>query len=234
MSRYGGFPNADVDVGLLDDSKVRKLARRLDDPAAINAAVVSFIAVLLASWEAGERVSSEEATPAWMDRPEIKDLVSVGLLDDDGRIPEHAWENWYRPAHERRLMGIRRSIFAGLRRQGFSIEAANAEADRRVQLSSLKAQPRSLSTSSLKAHPPTVRPSDRPTDRSEEEEEEAASVGQRESAPPDAAYGSGGLDMDHLHEAPLETLRGFLHGLSRKDARYRPIQNEIASREAPR
>lgn len=102
MSRDQGFTTADVHVGLLDDPKVRKLWRRLKDPAAMDAAIVTYLAVLLGSWAAGERVTAEDVAPLWAGDLDLSALQHVGLLDPEGRIPEHAWSSWFGTADERR------------------------------------------------------------------------------------------------------------------------------------
>lgn len=104
MSR-DGFAIADVDTGIMADPKILCLARRLRDSAATMAAVGLYHAVVLASWKAGERVTLEDSAPAWwldpIDEPAAA-LVAVGLLDDEHRIPEHAWDGWFAPARDRR------------------------------------------------------------------------------------------------------------------------------------
>jgi hypothetical protein len=100
-----GFATADVDTGLMADPKVVALARRLRDPAPTMAAVGLYQAVVLASWHAGERVTLEDAVPGWyLDSVDgfADHLVTVGLLDAEHRVPEHAWEGWYGTARDRR------------------------------------------------------------------------------------------------------------------------------------
>ena len=209
MSRDQGFRTADIDVGLLADPKVRRLARRLKDPAAMNAAVVTYLSVLLASWDDGERICAEDVAPGWMDELDTSDLEAEGLLDAEGRIPERAWANWYGPAIERRLIGQRGAIFGGLRRQGLSVEEANKEADRRIHPFSLKAQPTNLS---LQAQPPTTRPTVRPSPRPRTDEDEGSSG---EAAPLDGAPRS--------PEEETEAKSLYLASLPERDARRRPL-----------
>lgn len=104
MSRGDGFPIADVDVGILDDPKVRALVRVTRDEATITRCLTAYWAVLMASWGRGERVALEDATPLWITGIEdLKErLVTVGLLDTEGRIPERSWAGWFGPAHDRR------------------------------------------------------------------------------------------------------------------------------------
>lgn len=46
MSRAKGFANADLDVGFLDDPKVRKLYRATQDESLVARAIVGYIAVV--------------------------------------------------------------------------------------------------------------------------------------------------------------------------------------------
>jgi hypothetical protein len=104
MSRSEGFPIADVDVGILDDPKVRALVRSTKDEALVARAMVAYMAVVTGSWGRGERVTLEDAVPLWINSVEdlAERLASVGLLDAEGRIPERSWESWFRPAWDRR------------------------------------------------------------------------------------------------------------------------------------
>ena len=159
MSRDEGFAIADVDVGLFDDLKLKKLWRGLRDSGLMCQAVTIFLATLLASWGAGERCVADEATPVWLDPdPEIiAALQAAGLLDAEGRIPEQAWTSWYEPARARRDDARLRGQIGGLMRGlGLTKAQAVAEVARRTS------QPTS---SPAQAEPnPSVRPSG-PTDR---------------------------------------------------------------------
>lgn len=105
MSRDNGFTLADIDTGLYADAKVRRLARLLRDPRETAVHVALYEALLLGSWADGERVTLEDAAPAWWLDP-VDDIAAnlekVHLIDAEGRIPEHAWESFYLPAWERR------------------------------------------------------------------------------------------------------------------------------------
>ena len=104
MSRDDGFNIADVSTSQLDDPKFRALWRRLKDQPAMCEAIASYHAIILESWANGDRVTADEAVPVWL-TPSLDVLaamVAVGLLDAEHRIPEHAWESWYRPAYKRR------------------------------------------------------------------------------------------------------------------------------------
>ena len=75
MSRDDGFTRADIDVGLLDDPKVRRLIRSIKDESLVARCIVAYTAVVLASWDRGERISLEGDHPrrdrgrlGWADR----------------------------------------------------------------------------------------------------------------------------------------------------------------------
>lgn len=100
-----GFATADVSVSLLDDDRVRKLARSVEEPR-VETAIVVYLAVLLASWREGRRVAAEDAVPLWLPLERLldadEDLRSVGLLDRRSKIPARAWSKWYDPVEARR------------------------------------------------------------------------------------------------------------------------------------
>lgn len=103
MSRNEGFAVADVATAKHTDPKFKALWRLLRDEAAMNAAVVLYESVQLASWQHGERIHAEDAAPAWLtdiDGP-VAALNQVGLLDS-GYIPERAWTAWFGAASDRR------------------------------------------------------------------------------------------------------------------------------------
>jgi hypothetical protein len=94
MSGRAGFPTADIDVGLLHDPKVIQLARRLQDASATAAHMAIYGALILESWSRGDRATLDESAPAWwVDSLEqvAENLAAVGLLDEERRIPAHAW-----------------------------------------------------------------------------------------------------------------------------------------------
>jgi hypothetical protein len=102
MSRDGGFTRADVDTGMLDDPKFRKLGQL--HPDLFVSSVVAYLAVLLASWRAGNRAALDEAWPLLLAAdPAVADaLREVRLLDARQRIPARVWRSWFQPAFERR------------------------------------------------------------------------------------------------------------------------------------
>lgn len=105
MNREDGFPIADVDVGLFHDPKVIALVRQLRDERQTATHLAIYAALVLESWAAGDRVPLSEALPAWWMGPadDIETVLrSVGLIDDESRIPTTAWSSWYVPAFDRR------------------------------------------------------------------------------------------------------------------------------------
>jgi hypothetical protein len=154
MSRDDGFAIADTDTGMLADPKVVALARRLRDPIRTGAAIALYDAVRLASWKAGRRLTLDESLPGWWLDPVDElaaALVAVKLLDDELRLPEHAWEGWFGPARarrdERREAG-RRGGLAKARNASDSPRSSGATAE--LQRSSTRPSVPSV---------PTVRPS---------------------------------------------------------------------------
>lgn len=104
-SRDDGFAIADVDTGLFSDTKVKALARRVRDPHLTAEYLCLWVSTLLDSWGDAERVSFEDAVPAWFTEDvdsAIDHLRAVGMLDDGSRIPPGAWDNWFGPAWDRR------------------------------------------------------------------------------------------------------------------------------------
>lgn len=100
--RDDGLSRADISTSALDDPKMRRLAQRLPDDGEYAAAVVVWMTTLLASWREGRRLSAGEAESWVAATPErLAALREVRLLDDEGRIPAHAWERHYGPAHQR-------------------------------------------------------------------------------------------------------------------------------------
>jgi hypothetical protein len=121
MSR-DGFAVADTDTAMMSDPKVLALARRLRDPVRTGAALALYDAVRLASWRHGCRLTLDETAPGWWLEPYddlAGALVAAGLLDDERRIPAHAWESWYGPARDRR------DQYRELGRRGGLAKAAN-------------------------------------------------------------------------------------------------------------
>jgi len=105
VASRNGMERADVDVALMADPKVVALARKLRDESRTMNAVGLYVSTVLASWQAGERLTLDEAVPAWWmgewDALALA-LVEARLLDGERRVPEHVWEGWYEPAAARR------------------------------------------------------------------------------------------------------------------------------------
>ena len=105
MASRDGMERADIDVALMADPKVVALARKLRDEARTMNAVGLYVSTVLASWQAGERLTLDEAVPAWWMGPwdELATaLQEARLLDEDRRVPEHVWQGWFEPARVRR------------------------------------------------------------------------------------------------------------------------------------
>lgn len=105
MSRDEGFPHADVDTGFLNDPKITRLWRDLAPNSDLMARALTVrLACMLTSWQKGERVSAEDAAPAWLGAitTEVEALVRAGLLDQDARIPRRPWGKWFGEARRRR------------------------------------------------------------------------------------------------------------------------------------
>lgn len=104
MSRDAGFAIADVASGHFDDEKVRQLWRRLASQEAMCEAVTLHMAVVLASWREGRRVTAPKATPLWLTASEdaVAALMAVGLLDRTQRVPAKTWTEWFGAANARR------------------------------------------------------------------------------------------------------------------------------------
>lgn len=134
MSRDTGFEIADVDVGILDDPKVRALVRTTRDEGLVARCLVAYISALVGSWAAGDRLTLEASAPIYV--TQLEDLATrlqaVGLLDDEHRIPDHAWRSWFGPAAQRRDDRRFEGMVGGLMKSlGMTREAAVAEARRR-------------------------------------------------------------------------------------------------------
>jgi hypothetical protein len=105
VSRDEGFRIADVDVGILDDPKIRALVRSCNgDESLLARSVVAYLAVVMSSWARGERVELIDAAPLWITDLEAINLKlqAVGLLDPESRLPVRSWTSWFEPALERR------------------------------------------------------------------------------------------------------------------------------------
>ncbi len=120
MTRGEGLQRADIDSSLLTDPKLRRLRRQLPDAAQMARAVVLYLAALLDSWRTGERVSAEDAAPEWIeaDAGTLAALVAADLLDNEYRVPLHAWTAWHDPAVQRISQNREKAQLGGLRARG--------------------------------------------------------------------------------------------------------------------
>jgi len=135
MNRDESWPIADISTSLMDDPKIKALARALRDPRATAAAVTLYQAAVLASWREGTRVTIDAAQPAWWTDPAddlVAALVAVDLIDGTTRtIPLRTWRSWYFPAAKRRRAIRRKQSLGGLMAHGASLDTALAELNRR-------------------------------------------------------------------------------------------------------
>ena len=86
------LPHRHLDVGILDDPKVRQLVRLTRDEAVVARCLIAYVSTVASSWDRGERVSLEDSAPLWLTAlDDLGDrLAVVGLLDEERRIPERA------------------------------------------------------------------------------------------------------------------------------------------------
>ena len=63
--RDAGFLHADIDTNLLSDPKLVLVAKGYRDPVKTAAAASLYLALILGSWRQGERITINEAAPAW-------------------------------------------------------------------------------------------------------------------------------------------------------------------------
>jgi hypothetical protein len=114
MSRDDGFARADISVRLMRDRKFKRLEGLLR-PGQAHAAMLLYLATVLDSWAEGDRIPVDEADgPVAASPLLVQALQRVRLLDDEGRIPEHAWESWFAPAQERRQARVKAGRLGGL------------------------------------------------------------------------------------------------------------------------
>lgn len=93
----------DVDTKLLYHRRIRSLQRQ--HPADWPAYLVAYLGLLGEAWSSLSRdVTLEDAwCPALqcdLDAARAA-LEGVGLVDDEGRVPEEAWGDWFGPVEER-------------------------------------------------------------------------------------------------------------------------------------
>lgn len=108
MSSRDGLARADIDTGLFDDPKVKRLARLQRNGRTTAITMTLFVATVLTSWRQNRPVSIHDAAPAWCLFPidkMVADLVAVGMIADDGTIPSDRLDHW--------MSGVRARIEGG-------------------------------------------------------------------------------------------------------------------------
>lgn len=106
MSSRTGASRADIDTSLFDDDKVKRLARLQRDSIRTAVSMTLYQAAILSSWRENRPLLAVDTAPAWfLDDPEpfIADLITVCLLDPDGRVKASSLDEWmkrYRAAIE--------------------------------------------------------------------------------------------------------------------------------------
>ena len=217
-----GFLLANLSVGLLTDPKVLKLARLVPDEGELACTILVYLQTVLQSWQDGRRLSVAEAEGVW--EPTVARcgaLRTVGLIDDEERVPESAWEKYYGPALERsekRSKAGRKGGRASARARGQRSGAAPAKPRRGSSDASAKPQQRStdgVAAPNLTADPPSPKG-----------EAGGGRVGQRVVAAPTRPP----VSMDRLSEAETRAIEAMLDGLSENDARYRKLKAELERR----
>lgn len=138
MPSETGFGYANIDVGLFDDTKMKRLCRLLGDADRINNAIVLYVSAILASWSEASPASIEDSAPLWTFAPDdiIDALKKVGLIDDDGRIPAESFDHWFGPARDRKVRAQAASAAAHAARYGSdrSASAVPPQSDRTARL----------------------------------------------------------------------------------------------------
>jgi hypothetical protein len=226
MARGAGFPVADIDVGIFADSKVRRLVRQCPDEATAARALVAFLAALLDSWGDGERIPVDDAAPTWLtDVDDLRErLASVGLVDAQGCVPEHAWESWFSPAMQRRI-----------ERQEAGRRGGLARAQARPSYSSAVAEPK---LSSSKALPDRTEPTEpnRQTDRTVSERltpQPPTSGGRRANGTNERAVAERDLTEAHRIAEAKRWRRGQRQAAYNRGAITDAERVEMDARDAP-
>jgi len=211
MSR--GFQLANVDVGILQDPKCVKLIKLVPDEGERASTMLVYEQTMFESWRVGERVTASEAEILWEPtETRVAALQKVGLLDDEGRVTESAWDKHYGEA----LRRIEQRREAG--RIG-----GHASAAKRKHGSPAASPPPKRRRSNGEA-PPNLTPADPPSPKGEAG---VGRAGQRLVAPARPP-----VLMDRLGEAETESLEVMLRGLPENDGRRGPIEAELLRRRA--
>lgn len=152
MSRGDGFAIVDHAATFLHDVKLRRLRRTAPDEAEGAIRTLLYLSLRDSSWYEGERLSVEDADRPYEATDErIAALVAVGLIDDEHRIPESSWNDWFTPAHERRERMRKAGREGSLRRWGATPDDGSQKGPEKGPYTPRQKGPLS----------PSVRPSDR-------------------------------------------------------------------------
>jgi hypothetical protein len=102
MGRTEGFDVMDVSTALLNDPKVKRLAR--EHPEQLTTGFMAYVATMADSWRHGERVTVDDAWPTYLafDEPAVAALKAVQLLDARGRVTTSGWRGYFESARDRR------------------------------------------------------------------------------------------------------------------------------------
>lgn len=126
MSRDDGFTVMDVDTGIVNDPKFKRLCRLT--PELYAAALVAYVALLGDSWRLGRRVTIEDAWPPmlpWSDAV-VASLRTVDLIDASGFVVMETWSRWYGPAADRQKRARARWARYNAKRNGETTEDPTA------------------------------------------------------------------------------------------------------------
>lgn len=105
MPRSQGFARGDIDTAFPLDDKFLALRGRLLTERYYAATGVYFT-VVAATWREAERKIALRVAPDAADL--IDELVAVGLLDSDGRLPNRAFTSWIGRARRQRKVSAER------------------------------------------------------------------------------------------------------------------------------
>lgn len=105
MTRAQGFARGDIDTAFPLDDKFLDLRGRLTVERYYAAAGVYFH-IVAATWREAERKAGLRITPDATDS--LADLIAVGLLDADGRVPNRAFTNFIGRARRQRKASAER------------------------------------------------------------------------------------------------------------------------------
>jgi len=218
-----GFLLANLSVGLLTDPKVLKLARVVPDEGERACTILVYLQTVLQSWQDGRRLSVAEAEGVWEPtRARCEALRTVGLIDDEERVPESAWEKYYGPALERSEKRSKAGRKGGLASARTRAQGSGDAPDKPKRRSG-DAPSRSRRRSTKGEAAPNLTPADHPSPKGEAG---GGRVGQRvEIAPTRPA-----VHMERLAEADTHDLEVMLHQLPEADGRRRALRAELAGR----